>query len=48
MAKAAKRRGRKPGVKVGPYNKAISLKAMIEDIKDLKIRLVKMEKILNG
>ncbi len=50
MAKKAKakKRGRKPGVKVGPYAKTMSFKSMIDDLKDIKSRLVKLEKILNG
>ncbi len=47
MAKKAKvKRGRKPGVKVGPY-KTMSLKEMYNDIKNLKAQVAKLEKVLN-
>ena len=46
MAKKAKKRGRKPGVKVGPY-KFITLKLLSEDIKELKAKIAKLERVLN-
>ena len=44
MVKKAKR-GRKAGVKVGPYK--MSLSQMMAEIKDLRNRIVKLEKVLN-
>ena len=47
MAKTAKKRGRKPGVKVGPYVKSTySLKQMAQEIKELKAKVAKLEKVL--
>jgi len=44
-ANGLKKRGRKLGVKVGPY-KVYSLSQMREQIKALEIRVVKLEKVL--
>lgn len=46
MAKKAKKakRGRKPGVSVGPYK--MSLTQMMTEIKDLKAKVAKLEKVL--
>ena len=46
MAKTAKKRGRKPGVKVGPYKSSINLKQMAQEIKSLSARVAKLEKVL--
>jgi tagatose-1,6-bisphosphate aldolase non-catalytic subunit AgaZ/GatZ len=45
MKKPAKR-GRKPGVKVGPY-KTFSLREMMKELKELKAKVAKLEKVLN-
>ena len=45
VAKKTKKRGRKPGVPVGPYK--MSLSQMMAEIKDLRNRIVKLEKVLN-
>jgi hypothetical protein len=45
-AKKKVKRGRKPGVKIGPY-KVKSLSTIAKDLKDLKARVAKLEKILN-
>lgn len=39
------KRGRKPGVKVGPYK--LSLSQMAKEIKDLRTRVTKLEKVLS-
>jgi hypothetical protein len=39
-----KKRGRKPGVKVGPYG--LTLKQMYEEVKALRIKVAKLEKVL--
>ena len=44
MAKKAKR-GRKPGVKVGPYK--MNLTQMAEEIKALKVKVAKLEEVLS-
>lgn len=41
-----KKRGRKPGIKVGPY-KTISLKQLMADVKELRAKVAKLEKVLN-
>ena len=46
MKKKAAKRGRKPGTKVGPY-KPKSLSQMWAEIKELRIRIAKLEKVLN-
>lgn len=43
---AKKKRGRKPGVKVGPYNKITSLKDITAQIKNLQLRVSRLEKVL--
>jgi hypothetical protein len=46
MAKKAKKKaGRKLGVKVGPYK--MNLSQMMNEIKALRTRVAKMEKVLN-
>lgn len=45
MRKKPLKRGRKPGVQVGPYK--MSLSAMAKEIKDLKTRVTKLEKVLS-
>jgi hypothetical protein len=47
MVKVRKKPGRKPGVKVGPYKKLMSIKEMFNDIKELKARMAKLEKVLS-
>ena len=42
---AKKKRGRKPGVPVGPYK--MSLSEMMKEIKELRARIVKLEKVLS-
>lgn len=42
---AKKKRGRKPGVPVGPYK--MSLSQMSAEIKKLNIRVAKLEKVLS-
>ena len=44
-AEGVKKRGRKLGVKVGPY-KVYSLSQIREQIKALEARIVKLEKVL--
>lgn len=46
MTKKPKKRGRKLGVKVGPY-KPQSLKQMWAELKALKAQVAKHEKVLN-
>jgi len=48
MAKSTKpkKRGRKLGVKVGPY-KIITLKMLHEQLKELKAQVAKHEKVLS-
>ena len=41
-----KKRGRKPGVKVGPY-KPKSLSEMWKELKELRAKVAKLEKVLN-
>ena len=43
--KAVVKRGRKPGVKVGPYK--MNLSQMASEIKELRARVAKLEKVLN-
>lgn len=45
MAKKTVKRGRKPGVKVGPYK--MNLTQMAEEIKTLKVKVAKLEKVLS-
>lgn len=45
MVKKAVKRGRKAGVKVGPYK--MSLSQMMAEIKELKSKVAKLEKVLN-
>jgi hypothetical protein len=45
VAKKTKKRGRKPGVPVGPYK--MSLSQMMAEIKELKSKIAKLEKVLN-
>lgn len=47
MVKARKplKRGRKPGIPVGPYK--MSLSSMAKEIKDLRNRVTKLEKVLS-
>jgi hypothetical protein len=45
VAKKTKKRGRKPGVAVGPYK--MSLSQMMVEIKELKSKVAKLEKVLN-
>jgi hypothetical protein len=40
------KRGRKPGVKVGPY-KTINLREMMKELKELKHKVAKLEKVFN-
>jgi len=40
------KRGRKLGVKIGPYNKIRTLKEMYNEIKELRNRVIKLEKVL--
>ena len=42
---AKKKPGRKAGVKVGPYK--MSLSQMMAEIKELRARVAKMEKVLH-
>lgn len=42
--KKTKKRGRKAGVKVGPYK--VSLKDMYSELKALRTRVAKLEKVL--
>jgi len=44
MVKKAKR-GRKAGLKVGPYK--MNLSQMMAEIKELKAKVAKLEKVLN-
>ena len=44
--KKPKKRGRKPGVKVGPY-KTINLREMMKELKELKHKVAKLEKVFN-
>lgn len=44
MPKKTEKRGRKPGVKVGPYKLTIS--EMSAQIKNLNARVAKLEKVL--
>lgn len=46
MVKKAKKRGRKLGVKVGPY-KIVTIRLLAEDIKELKAKIAKLEKVLH-
>lgn len=45
MSKKTVKRGRKPGVKVGPYK--MNLTQMAEEIKALKAKVAKLEKVLS-
>lgn len=45
MVKKTKKRGRKPGVPVGPYK--MNLSQMMAEIKELKSKVAKLEKVLN-
>jgi hypothetical protein len=45
MVKKAKKRGRKPGVPVGPYK--MSLSQIVTRLKEVESRLAKLEKVLN-
>ncbi len=45
MSKKPVKRGRKPGVKVGPYK--MNLTQMAEEIKALKAKVAKLEKVLS-
>ena len=45
VKKATKKRGRKAGVKVGPYK--MSLNQMMAEIKELRAKVAKLEKVLN-
>lgn len=40
-----KKRGRKPGVKVGPYK--MSLTEMWKEIKELRVKVAKLEKVIS-
>lgn len=42
--KKPKKRGRKPGVKVGPYK--MNLSEMAKELRDLRTRVAKLEKVL--
>lgn len=42
--KKLKKRGRKPGVKVGPYK--MNLSEMAKELRDLRARVIKLEKVL--
>lgn len=42
--KKAAKRGRKPGVKVGPYK--MSLTQMMNELKELRTKVAKLEKVL--
>ncbi len=42
-----KKRGRKPGVKVGPYKIIPTLREMYAEIKELRIKIAKLEKVLS-
>jgi hypothetical protein len=44
--KKPKKRGRKPGVKVGPY-KTINLREMMKELKELSAKVAKLEKVFN-
>lgn len=39
-----KKRGRKPGVKVGPYK--MNLTEMMKELRELRIRVAKLEKVM--
>lgn len=45
MAKKPAKRGRKPGIKVGPYK--MSLSQMASEIKALKADVAKLKKVLS-
>lgn len=42
--KKPKKRGRKPGVKVGPYK--MNLTQLMNEVRDLRTRVAKLEKVL--
>lgn len=42
--KKPKKRGRKPGVKVGPYK--MNLTQLMNEVRDLRSRVAKLEKVL--
>lgn len=41
-----KKRGRKPGVKVGPY-KTFNVRQMMAELKELRAKVAKLEKVFN-
>lgn len=43
--KKPKKRGRKPGVAVGPYK--INLSQMMKELRELRNRVAKLEKVLS-
>lgn len=45
MSKKPAKRGRKPGVKVGPYK--MTLSQLMNEVKELKTKVAKLEKVLN-
>jgi len=45
MVKKPKKRGRKPGVPVGPYK--MSFSQIVARLKEVESRLAKLEKVLN-
>ena len=45
VAKKPKKRGRKPGVAVGPYK--MSFSQIVARLKTVEARLTKLEKVLN-
>ena len=45
MVKKAKKRGRKPGVAVGPYK--MNFSQIVARLKTVEARLAKLEKVLN-
>ena len=46
-ANNGKKRGRKPGVKVGPYKIIPTLREMYAEIKELRAKIAKLEKVLS-